>query len=91
MSHYCSGKVRGPGKHYVEGRGGAPLVLATRFDGRRQASVMTLAFFAFLCRCPSRIAPQFIAIQVVGLNKGLVFGVGCSIVFLVLNYASERR
>lgn len=34
---------------------------------------------------------QFVAIQVVGLNKGLVVGVGFSVVIFVINYASERR
>ncbi|CAM9886063.1 unnamed protein product [Laminaria digitata] len=33
----------------------------------------------------------FVAIQVVGLNKGLIVGFGCSVVIFVINYASERR
>lgn len=34
---------------------------------------------------------QFVAIQIVGLNKGLMVGVGCSVLIFVISYASERR
>lgn len=33
----------------------------------------------------------FVAIQIVGLNKGLIVGVGFSTLFFVISYASERR
>eukprot|EP00752_Nemacystus_decipiens_P005603 g5071.t1 len=33
----------------------------------------------------------FVAIQIVGLNQGLVVGVGLSTLFFVISYASERR
>lgn len=33
----------------------------------------------------------FVAIQIVGLNQGLIVGVGFSTLFFVISYASERR
>lgn len=34
---------------------------------------------------------QFVAIQVVGINMGLMVGIGASIAKFVLSYASESR
>lgn len=33
----------------------------------------------------------FVAIQIMGLNQGLIIGVGFSTLFFVISYASERR
>ena len=33
----------------------------------------------------------FVAIQITGLNQGLIIGVGLSTLFFVISYASERR
>ncbi|CAN0099572.1 unnamed protein product, partial [Discosporangium mesarthrocarpum] len=33
----------------------------------------------------------FVAIQVVGLNEGLLIGAGCSVLSFVISYTSERR
>lgn len=41
--------------------------------------------------CLGACVGQFVAIQVVGLNQGLVAGVAFSTVIFVISYASERR